>query len=600
MIYCGEEMEPEIKSKFVALLSFLMILINFIIIIKIGDVTGYEVSIYNAYPTFFWIFIILSIWFGIISIAFTYYHSRSWIYGLLVVFISYSIVFFLPTIRGYLFFASTGYDLFAHLSWIQYILDSGYLKADLIYPTIHILSAILCLFGLDLDVKLINFINWLFWSLYILYFIILGKELTKSSRSSVIFLFFASPIMFSFLNQAFLPYGFALFIIPLFMYLLHKRFGQRNRIEFAILTILFSFLIIFFHPLICFAIFLTLVAYYTYSRFAYNKNDLMESKSNAKTLILILLTSFLVWYMNFNSFFNSVKKLYVGLFSPENLLIDQQTEIVSATNATFIDLIIILMKMVGPFILYITLGGFFSFIILKKIRNQKQNRIYSIYLLFFTVSGLFAFFQVFQFSVIYEPVRVLAIPVVFVTILCALVFNDFLENKTSGTINKTIVLVVICTVCFSSILGLASIYDSPWKGIAGSHMTIMESSGWNWYLAYNNNSYPLLSNMKSIYKYELYYSQENSNFLTKSRLLGEQIPSHFGYKENNNFIDNFGYNKMYFITDEKMKYLYFAAFESEKGRYPKYTDHDFELLNQDRTVEKYYSNGEFIIWKVSK
>ncbi|AFV22751.1 hypothetical protein Mpsy_0540 [Methanolobus psychrophilus R15] len=591
-----------IISKFFAILSVILVLFNILIITQINATDGYEVSIYNAFPIYFWIFIIFSIWFSLICIAFAYNHSKSWTYGIISILLNYAIVLFLPTIRGYQFFATTSYDLFAHLSWVEEILNSGHLNPNLIYPMTHILTAIFNLFGMDTSSLIsINFTHFLFSSLYLLYIVILGKEMTDSARSGLIFLFFASPIMFSYLNHAFIPYGFALFMLPLFIYLLYKRKYSKNGFQFSFLLILVSFILIFFHPLIGINLLIILFTYYVYSILCYKK-DILDNGKNVGTLIIMIFTSYLVWHMGFRQFSQSIGKLVQNIFFPENtMIIDRQLEVVNASNATFLDLIIISMKLYGHYILYMTLSLFFIILFLKDMYSKKQyGDNTKLNLLFLISVSIFAAIQIFSLSLIYEIIRVLAIPIMFIIFFCSSFVSDTFKNKSSSLRKKIILFVCVCIVCSSSILGLLCIYDSPWKGSAGPHMTKMDLYGVNWYLTYNNNDYYLLSNIESLHKYEMYYSQINVNPLQNPHRLAEKIPSHFGYNEHSLFSDNFDEVNIYLITQEKIKYMYTSVFESEKERYPKYFDSDFELLNQDYTVGKYYSNGEFIVWGVDK
>ncbi len=577
----------------------MLILFNLYTLIIKGDINGYEVSIYTTYSILFWIFVILSAWLGIICIGFSYNdHSNVWIYGLMAIFCSHAIVFFLPAIRGYFFFANTGYDFFAHLAWIQYILTSGHLETYVIYPATHILTAIVHLFGLDLGIMSINFLSYYFYLIYLLSFIILGKEITGTFSGSLMFVFFAFPLIFSFIHQAFMPYGFALFMIPLFMYLLHKKTVNKNSVEFNILLILVSVSIVFFHPLILLTILIILCTFHIYFSFIFKRSVAIKSKVNFKNLILILIVALLVWYMNFSQFLDTTHRLVYSIFTPENVIIGQQTENLAISNSGLFEICTIFMKMYGSLFLYLFLASFFLLLLFKKTYSKNRCKTFSLYSLVFVTTLFFAVLQFFLFSVINEPVRVLSVPTVFATILSGISFNYLMEKESSVKSKKIIAIFTIGVVFLSSALGLASIYDSPWKGTTGSHMTKMYSNGLSWYLENNNNSIPLLTNIKSLSKYELYYSQFNSQPLQRSYLMKDEIPSHFGYTEHLLFVSNFDHSMIYLITDESMKYLQSSVFKSEKERYPTYLNSDFERLNQDRSVSKYYTNGEFIVWKV--
>ena len=99
-----------IISLYIIIMSWLYILLN------TPPVRGYEISIYGAYPPFFWLLFALTFILGItLTIYFIVRSVDLWRYSLSAILIANTVVLFLPTIRNYGFYARGGWDIFSIL-----------------------------------------------------------------------------------------------------------------------------------------------------------------------------------------------------------------------------------------------------------------------------------------------------------------------------------------------------------------------------------------------------------------------------------------------------------------------------------------------------
>lgn len=97
--------EGDIPIKIVSVIAFIFITFALIIIARTPPASGYELSIYYAYPWYFWYFFCISIICGILILihqAFTEQESNWWLIGLCIVIFSNTIFLGLPFLEDML------------------------------------------------------------------------------------------------------------------------------------------------------------------------------------------------------------------------------------------------------------------------------------------------------------------------------------------------------------------------------------------------------------------------------------------------------------------------------------------------------------------
>ena len=123
--------------KIMSLISFFLILLILIILLKAGPAASYEFSIYDAYPGYFWILIFSAIFCGkvvILGSAVTQSKKNYWVFGLCAILISNAILLFLPVIRGYYIYGSG--DVLTHIGYMKEILRTFSIGTNH-YPVDH-------------------------------------------------------------------------------------------------------------------------------------------------------------------------------------------------------------------------------------------------------------------------------------------------------------------------------------------------------------------------------------------------------------------------------------------------------------------------------
>ena len=590
--------------KYLSVFAFIFLLVDMYILIITPPLSGYEPSIYGAYPFAFWLFMGTCISLSVLNIVLSAgFDSNNWKYGLISIFLCYTTLLFFPVIRGYEFFAQTGYDMFYHFASIYEIINSGYLPDDLFYPITHILTVVLLYVGVPFKFSY-SLISVIFLLLYILFFYMLGKTFFKNKPNSRFLLAFSLPFMFSFLHYAFIPFFFALSILPLFLYCFHNR-NSNNGTVFNILILILAIFVVFAHPLVTIFLLIFLILCHVFF-LVRQKNEFIIYDHNSfssyrlSNLIIIVTISFLIWYLNFYNIQLMFSSMLDALFDQgHTTVLNSHIGLIQSSNASILDIAEIFIKVYGSILMYFFIASCFFIFILNKLRSKSVEELDLFYGFQFLVSVLFGLSLILGYFIVFEPVRTFSFAITMSTIFCGIIFGKLNENAKTKSRKKWVNLFVVIIICSSCVLGILNIYESPWKIQASPDMNTMMINGLDWFLNAKNESVPLASDFDSIYNYEMYHSKLNSNQTyndLKYTILNGTIPSHFGYNTNNTLLASLGYDTKYMIISEYILQSFKYGLKSQQLKYPIYSKSDFQKLNNDSTANKLYMNGEFELW----
>ena len=235
----------------------------YIIVLLAEPAQGYELNIYSMYSSTFWILVSLIVITSIAIITLSEYWRINdyWQTALLSMIGLYLIILLLPLVRGYYMFALGSYDVFTHLSLAQHISNTGHINTH--YPGAHILLVNFHdIAGVTLETATM-IVSTFFSILYILFLCILGRSLQRGPWISLLPILFALPLLYTEYHRTFHPYIYALFIIPLLLYVMVRYLEGNKTVEYRAITIILSFIIVYFHPLITLFLILSLFGFLT-------------------------------------------------------------------------------------------------------------------------------------------------------------------------------------------------------------------------------------------------------------------------------------------------------------------------------------------------
>ncbi|MCD4664979.1 MAG: hypothetical protein K8R68_06875 [Bacteroidales bacterium] len=614
-----EETKLNVAVKITAIIAFTFIILSLILITQTPIANGYEISIYDVYPWYFWFFLITSIFLGQVIILKEIFlkasneNNRLWLISFLMILIPIIIVLFMPHIRGYLTYGRG--DHLTHIGIIKDIVWVGGINTDNFYPNLHILTASLVQVC-DFDViHVANLTSRFFFFISPVSMYLLFRTIFKKRNETMFALLLASSFLFfgcfsKYLAQC--PQSFLL--IPLLLYLYLRRINSEKVIGFSILFIVFTTSYILYHPLnsilFTLVLFCLLIVLFIHPRFTgeYLKNQSSDGiKKKAINGILFPFFVFSAWYFSFSYIIGSFQKVFVSIFVDRGSgsIFEAQASAVSTYNPKILDILELAIYNYGLYIIMGMLSVFsLMFIFIKWYKNKKQFKI-RFYALF---SGLcFLIFGILSTGAFFADVivgweRFIRWAVLFSFILISIIFYNILSgpnNKDNSfkVLNKKVKIFILCIFLISLLfLSTFTFYRSPMKGEVNLQVTNMEWGGVNWLLD-NRNSTNLIQDFRiNIFRFsDAIYGYER-NILADLKILmalGENpgLPDHFGYNNDTSLGNYYGRNS-YVILTHLGRIFYPVTYPDYIERW-RFTPADFEKLQNDNTVVRIYDNCNF-------
>lgn len=573
--------------------------------------TGYETSIFDAYPAYFWFLLTATITCGIVILLhqalFAEKKSMLWLVGLAIIILTNTIFLLLPYFRGYVFYA--GGDTPTHLGYIKDILATGQIGGKNFYPIVHILGTMLILVaGLSRE-SILSLFFALFSGIYIVNVYLLARSASKNRGQALFIVVFASPLIYSFFHATMQPHIFSLFVVPCLLYLYQIReqppyYYCRN----TVLLLLLALSITFSHPvttLFVEVVFPTFgLAQIIYSRFLSHKRSQTSQHHNIGRnflgISLIMFIAFSTWYLMYALIQNSLKVVFNWLvYQIGTPLIETTLESWAELDLTLLQTFELLMRKYGAIFLLLVISGIASISVLHKSLLSKHNvePMKFTYATLFLLALFMGVAMLLSHFVEYNPVRVVRFALLMGTIVNGLVVYDIINEGSKKNIRRSsqwsgfmIAVVIIVMV----VLSLGNVYGSPSTFSPNPHITQMEIAGNKWFGRTKNPDVAVVANdPNEIPRFEDYIFGVESSPITRANVDPICLPSHFGYDEHNRMAEVFNSQDRYLFITEKDKV--WSMFFSKVRRY---AEEDFAKLNSDPTVAKLYCNGEFEVWRV--
>ena len=590
-------------TKIISIICFAFILIALFVIAKSPPASGYEISIYDAYPWYFWFFLVASITGGIgilVHQAFAEQKSSWWPMGLFMVIFANLIVILLPIFRGY-FISDVG-DEISHLGMIKDIALTGRVGRENVYPISHILSISLSyISGLDYR-SIIKIVPAIFYSIYIGGLYLLAKTIGEKFGQVLLVMAFGSVLLFTYFNIFFLPTQFFLYLIPLILMLLLKKSNSAHALYYALIFIIMLLPMPFLHPLgsvfliLLFLLFeLSILIYHFLIRRGYVQSAAISYPSKTALLpALVVFIIFFMWFSAFALFHTTVMQAYewfvYGHGTPPVETMAEQLRMAGFTILDFIDLLI---KNYGHCLIFTLLSLTAIVIILRNLRSRNSPRIEEIFFsLFFLIFSVFYIQTLLgAFITTGRSLRIYCWSLMVSTVLNGIVFHEWI-SKLKGKRFKIYISLLAIIIIIAAIIGVFNVYPSPHIKMGNAQVTEMDFDGMQWFFEHKNSD-------GTFYFDQLPFRAPHAIFgrdAPKPKTVGRfsQIPPHLGYENNETLAYSFD-SDAYIVISERVKAIKTKLWP-DVGRY---TLSDLNLLSSDPAVSKIYFNGELEIWRVS-
>jgi len=592
--------------KIILITGFFLILVVLTILLGVGPASTYEFSIYDAYPWYFWVFLLSAILCGqgvIIGSAITQSKKNYWFFGLCVILLSNVLLLFMPIIRGYYIFGDG--DVLTHIGNMKDILQTSHIGENQ-YPIDHILGVIIhVISGLSLsDITFI--IPPLFSFFFILSMYYVGKVIFSNQFERLILLVLASILCFGEFHLAFTPNSQAIFLVPLILYLAFKVYYSENNNKYHILLLLMSTLIVFYHPLVAIMVvlILCLMEIMQYVLKKYQKSIL--KKVNFTYTIIFILTVFLIWSSYLFTIIWVMKPIIGRIFGDETVKSELQNNFNLISKVMFdpIYLLNLILNVYGQWIVFGILSLLSIGLIFKSIKNQKTELNFSggITVLGFIVFSIlsaaiflminsFGFGRIFSFASIFS---LLLIP----TGVYLFLYNnshDLVLSRKKIIKLLGVILVFFCITYFS----VFNLYYSPIIKQPNVQVPKSDYIGMSTFFPYWDESFPILEFGLFSFRFDHAIYGPSSGRLNFADTNYDNFipPDHFGYQNETQSRILFDSSK-YLILNDHGRGFYPKIYPEFPDKW-RFITQDFERLKSDNKVQQVYSNKNLEIFILS-
>jgi hypothetical protein len=601
----------KIIAKLSSIIAFIFITLSLIIIKITPASSGYELSIYSAYPWFLWVFLIGAIIIGILIIfkeILSETKSNIWIVGLFSILLSNLIILLLPYFRGYAISGGASADIFTHYGWISEIANTGQIFENNFYPIIHTFTVLLSeSIGLDIN-QILWFIPPLFSVLYVLFIYLFSKVISKNHEQSLLITLISTPLIFAGFHISIAPSFFSFMSLPLLLYLYHKRSLITKKLEITLLILIICFLIVFFHPmttLFTILIFITFIV----SESLLNKIKDFKEKTRMTinpykpiNIILILIVAFFAWYTSHGEGLEAIKTILLELSqSTQQTIAAEYSNLLTEANLSIFQFLQLLFIRYGTILLFVLAALISVLIVLKNtFRNENSDKIQFTYSLQWLVALFVAFSMIFSYLIVTSPIRSSRYMILMSTIIIGLVgYSLISKNKKKKKLKSYIypfliifLLIVSCTLC------TFNMHDSPNIWQPNKQFTKMNYDGSTWFSSNRDIdvdiSHDIGFNLLRTEHFIYGVSEGDNRSYTKTN----ETPSHFGYDEYKSILDTFDNRILYLITTKNGIDSSKAFPEKIQEKVRQYTKEDIKKLEADENANKIFDNGEMKCWLI--
>ncbi len=605
-----------IIDKILTIAAVVAVLLGALMALHVPPATGYELTIYDAYPANFWGFMVVAFICGVAILlhhAFSDSKSNWWVAGIFVVMLVNSFLLMLPFLHGYAFYP--GGDAMDHIGMMDDIETTGHIGFQNFYPIVHLLGISLRYIGEIPDNTIITLMVIFFNLMFLSGIYLLSTVIARNRGQSLLIVAFACPFFFSNLHGLIHPSVLCIYMLPLFLYAYHKATLPGSRqLCYKILLIILAITITYIHPVSCiFAMVLILVI--NFGEMIYNRRiqrDASTTRTPVKTnfnILLIIFVIFCAWYFSFGLIQSNIRAVYIFFTSgdSESLFTQQTTDLANA-GITLRQIIMLILNQYGTVLIYAALSGLGFIRLLRTNWNTKSPQPSSIgftYALLLIVGVFFTIFSLFGFTGEMSPIRVarfflLIAPMVMGIFIYEIATKryqnlNWLEMKLKG---KMVVAIAAVMILIAGSLGIFNLYGSPRITVLNAQITQMDINGTKWFGLHQNKQIIVDGINMNFRSFEHFNFGLDTNPLERTIYDTEVIPNNFGYDKSDSIRETYGFSNRYLVISQLDRIFPYYIPENVRWKTHQYTGTGYDKLYADPGASKVYANDQFESWLV--
>lgn len=566
------------RFKLLSTIISFMLICSALLLVADTPATGYEISIYSATPTIFWIGIIFGLLNGMVLIASDLYskNGKIWIIGLFQILFCNCSVIFLYALRGYVLYLGMG-DTLSYVGLAKDISEFGNFGSNF-YPITSILISQFSQFS-NLPILFISkYVSSFLFIFYVLSVYCWSKSIIADKKFVLSSLIASTPIFFAWFSTSIYHEVLSVFTLPFFFYILQRNSDYR----FRFFSIIFLIVYPFFHPIIGIVVLLYVMALFISEKFNLSK----EIKNISTTLLLISFIALIAWFIQQYALLRSVKHIFfqlIGLLKTPTTS-DSALYYLNRLGVTTALRTLVLMIFDEIVFCLISLLVIYKFFLRKDtLFLQKLSKIS----VCFIIGNLFLLILFFSTRT-HVPDRLINLNfnIILTYPLVGYLLYNFLLN------NKSVKAILILSLIFvSSVTAVFSLYPSPITMRPNNQVTFSGIKGMDWLIIQKDLEFKTAIILSPIVRYaDLIYGcafRKGRNDLHGALGLTE----HFGFTEKDVF------------PIDKDRYLVITEFDVQA--YTKvwkdidtFRKEDFIKVDFCTNVDKIYESGEFRIYFV--
>lgn len=584
------------RVKLAALFGLGLLLITTLFTIGVPPASGYEISLYDAYPIIFWVFVVGTFFMShlVIIASAKIPEDRTWIAGLGQVLLLNTLLLLMPYIRGYPMWGRD--DALSHLGFILDISTLGGVSGANIYPNLHVVARTLS-YATGLEVmSVLNLIQPVFSLVFFGALYLILKQVLDS-RERVLFglPFVTLPV----LGQAHInprPFDAAIMLIPLVLYLLVKTGEDATpsvRAAFVI-AIVGSFT---YHPLMPVFLLPMFLVWF----FADYVPYVGRERSTPMTVVLLPFVVAVAWYQKFVGIivrFERVYNVLVG-FEGEGSPLSSYSETVSRTSPRLVDVLQIATITYGLDGVLFALGfAALGSTLLFQSEMDRAQILFGAMLTVFSFGGL----SFLVLDLIVPPERPFQVAKIAAILLAGGAFYVIWDEKVRNyhaELRDTFDVAFAAVLVVLIVLATFSLYPSPLGAENNPQVAEMELEGSAW-LVEHREPEPETGVQQIGINYERLYHGQYGTLSWRNTMYGEGStvpPPRFNYTTYGTLGQNYDQDK-YLLVSEGGRVTYQVTFPDYR-EFWRYTPENYERIERDSTVARVYANGDLETYRIN-
>ena len=589
------------RSRWLSLGGLLLILGALAVILRTPPADGYEISIYQVYPTYFWVLLVGAVLVGqtvILRSAQSRVRDPYWRIGFGVILFVDVILLLIPHFRGYAIYGHS--DPLTHVGFVRDIARTGVVSTSDIYPSLHLLLlSISYATGLDV-MSSVGVVPPVISLLGVVSSYLLLRRAFDDRRTVLFGLVFVAFLTYQTAHIMGNPYAQSTLLVPFILYLAVKE-RQTRTLRTKIPLVVMLIATVTYHPLTSLFLLVIFLVSLVLKRIASSDGFRTGTgipdfvSTNATTIVVVM---FIAWYHRFAGIIFSVRSVFNFLVSVGGQSeLQTYTSTIQETSPRLIDLIEIAVFTYGHEMLVIGLAAQYGLVVCYLLWRRRAA--YDHYKMVFIVScGIFVVLSMITFvnDFIFGHGRPLQFAKIFATFLLGPLFILLFDRVDSGTLRTGLHVGLYGTLALVVTLSMLSVYFAPLDTQKNRQVSQMEVEGADWTLE-NRNDAMLIEEFRFRQDrfYDAFYGVEATHPTIRDE--GMNPPAHFNYTEYDRVGQSYE-NDTYLVITEKGRVAYPGKFPDYR-RFWQFTPEDFARVDQDITAEQVYTNGEFEVYLIN-